>query len=278
LVADEDRTIVNLSESRINSYIIWNTALAEVLKNSSPALETSELREENNELKQQINKLNTFIPRMLHDIRAWLSGAASFSLELSNEKVSEEFKKQALEVLKLSPINALDLLDDFRDYYSNFLKKWQDAFQNINLSETVEKVILSCWDAAKNKDITIDYHNAWVLNILTDNDILSGTLRNLVNNAIKFTYIWGKIDIIVSESENFLEISVKDNGTGMSENTINSLFNIETTKSQKGTNREKGTWLWLITSKEWIELCNWEILVESIEWEWSTFTIKLPLA
>jgi signal transduction histidine kinase len=89
-------------------------------------------------------------------------------------------------------------------------------------------------------------------------------LRNLITNAIKFTNKGGAIDIRFSKQEqDFVLISVKDSGIGMTSELINKLFHIDTNVSRPGTDGEPSTGLGLILCKEFVDKHGGKIWVES---------------
>lgn len=101
-------------------------------------------------------------------------------------------------------------------------------------------------------------------------------IRNLVNNAIKFSHSGSTIEILSNTENNKSIISIKDTGVGMSNETINKLFKIEHSIQKNGTADEKGTGLGLILCKEFIEKNGGEIWVESQEQKGSKFSFSLP--
>jgi signal transduction histidine kinase len=107
--------------------------------------------------------------------------------------------------------------------------------------------------------------------------MLHTIMQNLISNAIKYSHTGGKINLIAKEKGKQLEISIRDQGVGMDDNTLNNLFHIDQTVSELGTDGEKGTGLGLILSKEFVERHRGKILVESEKGKGSTFTICIPL-
>lgn len=101
-------------------------------------------------------------------------------------------------------------------------------------------------------------------------------MRNLISNAIKFTYPGGHIVISVEQSLNEIIVSVSDNGIGMRENAIKKLFLIEESHTTLGTQNEQGTGLGLLLCKEFIEKHDGEIWAESELGKGSKFSFKLP--
>jgi signal transduction histidine kinase len=101
----------------------------------------------------------------------------------------------------------------------------------------------------------------------------------LILNAIKFSEIGGKVEVTSKDfDKNFIVISVKDYGVGMSKEVQKLLFDKSSGYSSRGTANEKGTGLGLILCKEFVEKNGGKIWFESEEWRGSTFyfTIQKP--
>lgn len=111
-----------------------------------------------------------------------------------------------------------------------------------------------------------------------DFNLISIVIRNLLNNAIKFSNLLDRIIISAAMDDDMVEIKVTDYGIGMSKNQINKLFNIEKSHSSLGTSGERGTGLGLIICKDFIEKNGGEISVSSQEGLGSTFSFTLPTA
>jgi len=113
-----------------------------------------------------------------------------------------------------------------------------------------------------------------------DKDQINLVLRNVLNNALKFTHKGG--EIIVSSKkhgQDFWEISVKDNGIGMSEEALKNLFTKEIGgKRQYGTEGERGTGLGLQLSKDFIMKNGGDLKVFSELYKGTNFTFTLPSA
>jgi signal transduction histidine kinase len=101
-------------------------------------------------------------------------------------------------------------------------------------------------------------------------------LRNLINNAIKYTNINGEIVINACELKKFVEVTIKDNGVGISNENIKKLFKVDTFHSTPGTQNEKGTGLGLLLCKEFVELHGGAIRIESETGKGSLFAFTLP--
>ncbi len=114
---------------------------------------------------------------------------------------------------------------------------------------------------------------------LADVNMLKTIFRNLLSNAIKFSHMNAHVIVDIDDSDrHFYEISIIDNGIGISSEDISKLFRIDVHHSTNGTSNEKGTGLGLILCKEFIELNGGKIHVESRLNEGSKFVLFLPKA
>ncbi len=114
------------------------------------------------------------------------------------------------------------------------------------------------------------------LSVNADKHVLSLVLRNLISNAIKYSFEDGKIRISADKTDGHVSLSVSDNGTGMSESTLTRLLQQEALASELGTGNEIGTGLGLMVSREYLQKMGSELTVESMLGKGSTFRISLP--
>ena len=105
--------------------------------------------------------------------------------------------------------------------------------------------------------------------------MLNTVIRNLLANAIKFTPENGLVEIYATEKDTLVEISIKDTGVGITQETIEKMFKIDVHQSTKGTAGEKGTGLGLILCKEFVEKNGGIIGVDSEVGKGSRFYIQL---
>ncbi len=106
--------------------------------------------------------------------------------------------------------------------------------------------------------------------------MIKTVLRNLIDNALKFTFDKGKIEINAIELNDKITISISDTGVGIDEDDKDKIFKLDSYFTTKGTEYEKGSGLGLILSKEFVEKNEGEIWFESKTDIGSTFyfTIK----
>ena len=127
--------------------------------------------------------------------------------------------------------------------------------------------------AGKKLQLVNEIHNE--LSVNADKHILSLVLRNLISNAIKYSFENGKISISADKIDGHVSLSISDNGTGMSESTMTRLLQREDLASEVGTQNEIGTGLGLMVSREYLLKMGSDLTVESVLGKGSTFRISL---
>ena len=131
--------------------------------------------------------------------------------------------------------------------------------------------------ACAKKNIKIEVIPDEEIMVFADVNMFSTVFRNLVANAIKFTNENGNISIQTEKKGDFCEITVADNGIGISEENLRKIFRIDSKHKTVGTMGEKGTGLGLILCKEFVEKHGGKIEVKSTVGKGSEFSFTLPV-
>jgi len=133
-------------------------------------------------------------------------------------------------------------------------------------------------DAANKKNISVSFDIPEDIMVFADLEMVSGIMRNLLTNAVKFTPESGSIFVSARPgTNNLVEISVKDTGIGMNQHMIDNLFRLDIDTNRKGTDGEASTGLGLVISKDFVEKNGGQLWTESIEGKGSTFSFTLPV-
>lgn len=148
--------------------------------------------------------------------------------------------------------------------------------EKINLSKVTQEVIDLFISFADNKSITLTHAVPDII-IMSDRHALSTILRNLVDNAIKYTHEGGTVDLYANQEGGRVILEVKDSGTGIDKEKIGKIFLLSKGKTTDGTYNEKGTGLGLHIVKELVNKCRGTIAVKSKINEGTTFTLSLPI-
>jgi signal transduction histidine kinase len=129
---------------------------------------------------------------------------------------------------------------------------------------------------AEFKQIQLIFNPSAELNLVADLNMLNTILRNLISNAIKYCNICGNVVISCELIDKNIQISITDNGVGMSSSLLNTLFVLSEKVSSPGTANERGTGLGLILCKEFVEKMGGQIWAESELGIGSSFYVNLP--
>jgi len=238
------------------------------------------IEEQNIELQKTNVTKDKFFSIISHDLRGPL-GNFNTLLELltdKHRKYSYEELNKFLEALKESSQSTYNLLENLLTWARS--QRGEILFEpnTNNLNELVHSIINLYAQSAQNKNISIIKQGDDNLIFSFDYNLVYTVIRNLVNNAIKFTNEKGKIYITTTKNAESIEINIKDTGLGIAPDVIDKLFRLdEKQHSTLGTKGEKGSGLGLILCKEFVEKHGGKIWCESEEGKGSEFKFTLPM-
>lgn len=150
-------------------------------------------------------------------------------------------------------------------------------FINYDIVNLVENITLSVVPYVEEKDINIIF-DTYVeeLEIKCDPDSIERIILNLLSNSVKFTNRGGNILVFMDADEEFVTISIKDDGIGIPEEIKDSVFERFVQADKSFNRRNEGSGIGLALTKSLIELHDGKIELKSKEGIGSEFIIKLP--
>ncbi|MFA6989641.1 MAG: response regulator [Candidatus Gastranaerophilaceae bacterium] len=229
------------------------------------------------ETKEIEKQKETFIATLTHDLKTPIR-AEIRSLELllngSFGSLNVEQKELIQEIIYSSKFmfNMVDTL----------LTKYKYENGKIVLNKTlfdIVDLVKNCCNEIKylihekNQQLTMNFENEKEM-IFADPIEIKRVIINLLSNAITYSQHGGKIDITTKTEGQYITLAVKDNGKGISQDKIDTIFDKYVTYSKKF--RQVGTGLGLYVSKMITEAHNGQITIESKEEEGSEFVLKIP--
>ena len=238
----------------------------------------NELNEKNNELQLLNASKDKFFSIIGHDLKAPFNsiiGLSDLLLEQIKEKNYDEMEYYGELIIKSSN-KAMDLLQNLMEWSRSQTGRIVYNPELFDIVDSIHQMNFLFGQIAEQKSIKIISNLPIKLSILGDKEMINTILRNLISNAIKFTKSGGEIVVSLNAKQDQVIISVRDNGVGISKNSIEKLFKIDESYSTPGTNKETGTGLGLILCKEFIDKHNGSIWVESEEGKGSIFNFSLP--
>jgi signal transduction histidine kinase len=235
---------------------------------------TKELSDANREL-QTLDKLKSdFLANMSHELRTPLTVVRG-GIDYLNRTVKKEDNRNYLEIMDKNLARLIHLVSDLFDFTKIEARKIEFSFDQVSLSVLIQEVVEIISPLSMNKNITINYENPAEILVEMDLERIEQVLVNLIENAIKFSNPHTEISIKIDESETHATVSVKDQGIGISEENLKTIFDKFSTVPSAGINKPEGTGLGLAICRAIIEAHDGEIWAESVEGESSTFYFTL---
>jgi len=234
--------------------------------------------EKENEISQIVSTRNKFLAIISHDLRGPFS-SIKCALDLLKLKLTRRNIKDIERYVNIAADSAnrtLYLLDDLLTW--TISQNQENGFcpVMINLHELIAGEIKGFSFPSMQKRISICLNVPNHIVIKADLQMIKTVIRNLVSNAIKFTPNDGTITVAATESKNYIQVSVKDSGIGISAKDKKNLFDREKIHSLPGTNNETGVGLGLLLCKEFVDLHGGKIWVDKSVTIGSEFKFNLP--
>ncbi|MBW8325198.1 MAG: tetratricopeptide repeat protein [Prolixibacteraceae bacterium] len=250
-------------------------------------LKSNELLEEKNQIieksEQELRLLNAaknkFFSIIAHDLKNPFHNVMGYSYLLSKDydKFTEEERKRFAKDINQSTTNIFRLLQNLLEWARSQTGRLTFLPLEIELKKLLSDSINVHFSMAEQKNITISLKYDEELKVFADPLMIETVLRNLINNAIKFTPENGEILVTAKQNQNEVEVCIADNGVGISETDCLNLFRIDSKVKRKGTNDEDGSGLGLILCKEFVHKNNGSIWVKSAPDQGSSFFFTIPV-
>lgn len=250
-----------------------------IISFSFPILFLFLLLEKDNKALVQLNGTkDKFFRIIAHDLKAPISQMIQVSglLESEYKNLPDEKILQLIKAIKNSSTSGFALLENLLEWAQTQTHDIVFSPETIEIKELVDENLVLLSRNAQHKNVELKNNMIKNSQIFADRNILNAIIRNLISNAIKYSYKGGSIEINFQSYYNDSIISVKDSGKGMTKEELSSLFKIDAGFSTPGTNNEKGTGLGLLICKEFVKKHNGDIWAESAEQKGSHFFIKIP--
>lgn len=241
------------------------------------------LNQEINLQKQELEQLNAAKDRIMnivaHDLRNPIGAIANFLdiIQVKFEHSDDESK--ILNSSQQAANRSLHLINDLLE-----VNKLQTGELELNSTEIdLVQLINSAIYEVAYKTVPKEQHIQFMKSvdrvlIEADEEKLKRVVVNLLDNAIKFSYIKSTIQVILFQESNSVQLKVSDQGIGIPENVLPYLFEEGIAFKRKGTNNEPSNGLGLAICKKIIEAHRGKLLVESKPGDGTTFMVEIPLA
>lgn len=276
---------VDLANQEKRNQQIISVALIAILSLSGVLLITlyrnnRQRRKTNLELASLNETKDKFFSIISHDLRGPVSSFYGISriIKMYLKKKDYVGLNEITDQIDHSVKTLADLLDNLLNWAVQQRGKLPYIPEKLSVEELFHYVTDIFHDAAKAKKISFSVKVSDEYQILADRNTTQTILRNLVSNAIKFTDEGGIITLRALKNNPQVALEVTDNGVGISQEKLDTLFRFKAKKSTYGTAGEKGLGLGLQLVYEFVNLNKGEIEVTSEEGKGTTFSVLLPMA
>lgn len=219
-----------------------------------------------------------FFSIISHDLRSPFNSIIGMSKMLAqdiHELDQEEIEEMAWAIVNTSE-QTYELLNMLLEWSRIQRGKMDYKPQKLVLHEIIENNISLLKPNALAKQIDLSFSTDDNIQVYADVSMLNTILRNLISNALKFTYQGGNVNISAQPDGKMITVSVSDDGMGIKPENLAKIFQVDSDYKRKGTDEEKGSGLGLILVREFVEKNGGEVYVESEFEKGSSFSFTLP--
>lgn len=221
-------------------------------------------------LNESKNKLFSIVA---HDLRSPLASVQNY-LELLQEVYLTEVEKEHIQNRLLSSTKStFEMLTNILSWTKAQMDGISLNIVRFNVYKVLYNTLQVQFHQAQVKGIEMNFPDQKEVTMIADPDMMQLVVRNLLNNAIKFTPSGGKIWIEYGEEKGRATIMIKDNGIGIDRKNQEEIFSLKS-QSTFGTANEKGVGLGLVLTKNYVELQEGTIRFVSEEGKGTTFYLS----
>jgi PAS domain S-box-containing protein len=237
------------------------------------------IKKNNEELSKANGEKDKFFSIIAHDLRGPLSAFVSVTQMLTENVRSmtmEEIEDISIS-MKDDASNIYGLLENLLEW--SRLKRGLMEFDPVkfNLNESINTSTRILSGTASKKEIKIIISVPENLEVTADNHMFDSIIRNLVSNAVKFSFSGGIVEVSAYQNQDkSIEVRINDSGIGMPAGLKSKLFMMNENTGRKGTEGEASSGLGLLLCKEFIDKHNGKIWAESEEGKGTSFYFTIP--
>lgn len=232
------------------------------------------------ELRRTILGRDKLYSVIAHDLRAPIASIRMVMEVLISEVKRESVGDDMFELLNMAnrlTDDSFSLLDNLLKWTKSQTGRLNTVFQdNVDLMNMITGVVEVQRGVASLKNVRLNLLGSTNRTARIDIDMAKTSLRNLISNAIKFSYENSEIDVGIEEQEEKVLIYVRDHGTGISEDNQEKLFKPDSHFTSFGTDNEEGSGLGLLLCNEFVIRNGGTLKFTSKEGSGSTFTFDIP--
>jgi signal transduction histidine kinase len=265
---------LSLIEEKINTDKAKNMTIGFKIKNDMEALKQEmKAAEEKSRIKHE------FLLSISHDLRSPLASVISATSLMGNKNLTESIRNSYVQTAKNSANGLINMIDEMLEVSSIESRAIQVNMNEIFVEDFIDFIIESHRLQAEEKKLSLNANLTELkLKIIkSDAHLLQRILSNLITNAIKYSH-QGEIELSISNEMDYIYFKVKDNGIGIQEDNLDSIFDLYSKTGKESAKRKDSHGLGLYIVKNLVGALKGSIAVSSSIGCGSIFTVKLPLS
>lgn len=278
LLSNRVNGITVVSLAFLVSAIYWNNTVTRFLQNRIIGKQKIELNEKLLQLQQLNDAKDKLFSIIAHDLISPFNVITGMTGLLKDNFDSFE-KDEVINYLgnvNESSQKAYDLLVDLLSWARVQTGAMTSKPTVFDINPVINNVISILNQSAASKNLKLRYENDTRVVVYADIDMIKTIIRNLVSNAIKYSYPDSEVAINAELEDNNYRISIKDTGLGITDENIKLIFASQIKISTPGTQNEKGVGLGLTLCRDFLEKQGSKLEIESTSGKGSKFSFLLP--
>ena len=221
---------------------------------------------------------SAFLKNMNHEIRTPMNGILGFTDLLKDSDLTDEEQEEYLDIIKSSSGRLLNTINNLMNISMIESCQMKVSNTNMDINKKINELHSYFKSKAEKKGIKFSLNNSLSEHetiIKTDREKVITILKNLINNAVKFTRE-GKIEFGCSKKRDELEFYVKDSGIGIPADKHQAIFKYFIQAENYTTRSFEGAGLGLSICKAYVEMLGGKIWLESEEGKGTQFYFTIP--
>lgn len=259
-------------EQQLNLLLEGQNKLLEnkVQKRTQELEQQKQVLEETNRVKDKLFSI------ISHDLRGPMSSVHSLMRLISMGAMGQEqLKLLAVEIEDKVKV-TLSMIDNLLHWARSQMGGLTARTVPVEIHALTEGIGQLFATSLKQKNLQLLNKVGVADMVLADREMMALVLRNLVANAIKFSYPGGEITVATRHEGQHLILCVTDEGIGIEKERLEKIFSPQYHSTTLGTQQERGTGLGLVLCQEFIEKNHGRIWAESSIGKGTTFFVAIP--
>jgi len=217
-----------------------------------------------------------FLAAASHDLRQPMHALGLYVGAFDHEKLDDD-SNRIVSKIQLSTDALNDLLNSLLDISKLDANSVDNIPQDLNVEPMLETIVGQYLSKANANSTNITLRSSAGMRVHCDRTLLTRVIRNLVDNAVKFTHN-GHIELVAKQKQHSIILAIKDTGLGIAAREQENIFTEFTQLDNPERDRQRGLGLGLAIVRRLCELMSVKIELDSQLGEGSCFTLTLPLA